>query len=261
MSFHALIRAHGRSQFYRRALLSLFIGTAASLFQSTAFADAVIETTRIIYPEARRDVSFKVTNASKTTPSFVQMWLDDGDANSSPEDISTPFSLTPPIARLKPEGSQVVRVVFTGDTLPADKESVFWFNMLEVPPKSKEETRLSFAVRTRIKMFYRPKALKTDPIEWMDKVTWKVVKGEKGWMAEANNPSPYFMSMFSISLGTNGKYDVIADGGMVSPKDKASFPLTGTEKLSQITQKTLRIEYVNDYGGATTRELPIILNN
>ena len=133
--------------------------------------------------------------------------------------------------------------------------------MLEVPPKSNEDTRLSFAVRTRIKMFYRPKALKGDPMEWMDRVSWKVVKGEKGWMAEASNPSPFHMSMFSISLGTDGKYDVVADGGMVNPKDKASFPLTGTDNMSRVTQKTLRVEYVNDYGGATTKELPIVLVN
>jgi len=69
------------------------------------------------------------------------------------------------------------------------------------------------------------------------------------------------MSMFSISLGTDGKYDVVADGGMVNPKSKASFPLTGTEKMDKITHKTLRVEYVNDYGGATTKELPIVLNN
>jgi hypothetical protein len=60
---------------------------------------------------------------------------------------------------------------------------------------------------------------------------------------------------------TSGQYDVVADGGMVNPKDKALFPLTGTEKLNKVTQKTLRIEYVNDYGGATTKELPIVLNN
>jgi chaperone protein EcpD len=261
MSFHSLLGAAARHVFNRQAWLSLLLCSASWWIPSTASADTVIETTRIIYPEARRDVSFKITNASKTTPSFVQMWLDDGNANSTPEEISTPFSLTPPIARLKADSSQVVRVVFTGEALPADRESVFWFNMLEVPPKSKEETRLSFAVRTRIKMFYRPKALKGDPMEWMDKVTWKVVRSEKAWMAEANNPSNFHMSMFSISLGTDGKYDVVADGGMVNPKGKASFPLTGTEKMDKITHKTLRVEYVNDYGGATTKELPIVLNN
>ena len=261
MLFNAFTRATSRS-FFKQALLSLVLASTGWLLHKPAQADTVIETTRIIYPEARRDVSFKITNASKTAPSFVQMWLDDGNANSSPEEISTPFSLTPPIARLKADSSQVVRVVLTGgDPLPADRESVFWFNMLEVPPKAKEETRLSFAVRTRIKMFYRPKALKGDPMDWMDRVSWKVVKGEKGWMAEASNPSPFHMSMFSISLGTDGKYDVVADGGMVNPKDKASFPLTGTDNMSRVTQKTLRVEYVNDYGGATTKELPIVLVN
>jgi chaperone protein EcpD len=80
-------------------------------------------------------------------------------------------------------------------------------------------------------------------------------------MAEASNPSPFHMSMFSISLGTDGKYDVVADGGMVNPKDKAMFPLTGTDNMSRVTQKTLRVEYVNDFGGATTKELPIVLVN
>lgn len=260
MLFNVFDRATSRS-FFNQALLSLVLASSSWLLHKPAQADTVIETTRIIYPEARRDVSFKITNSSKTTPSFVQMWLDDGNANSTPEEISTPFSLTPPIARLKADSSQVVRVVFTGDALPADRESVFWFNMLEVPPKSNEETRLSFAVRTRIKMFYRPKALKGDPMEWMDRVSWKVVKGEKGWMAEASNPSPFHISMFSISLGTDGKYDVVADGGMINPKDKAMFPLTGTDNMNRVTQKTLRVEYVNDYGGATTKELPIVLVN
>jgi hypothetical protein len=39
------------------------------------------------------------------------------------------------------------------------------------------------------------------------------------------------------------------------------FPLTGTDNMSRVTQKTLRVEYVNDFGGATTKELPIVLTN
>ena len=238
----------------------LFIGIGL-LSVSAALADTVIETTRIIYPETKRDVSFKISNMSKSAPSFVQLWLDDGNSAAAPEESMTPFSLTPPVAKLKAEGSQVVRVVFTGDPLPADKESVFWFNMLEVPPKSKEETRLSFAVRTRIKLFYRPKALKGDPTEWLDKVSWKVTKGYKGWSAEAVNPSPFHMSFFSVSIGHPGKYDIVADGGMVNPRDKTSVLLPGTDKLDKLTFKSLRIEYVNDYGGAITKEVPITVDN
>ena len=90
-----------------------------------AQANMVVDTTRVIYPEARREVSFRVTNTSKDRPAFVQMWLDDGNANAAPEDATTPFNLTPPIARLQADGSQVVRLVYTGEPLPADRESVF----------------------------------------------------------------------------------------------------------------------------------------
>jgi hypothetical protein len=31
--------------------------------------------------------------------------------------------------------------------------------------------------------------------------------------------------------------------------------------MDKITHQTLRVEYVNDYGGAVTKELPIVLNN
>jgi P pilus assembly chaperone PapD len=241
--------------FKRLACLGWALSSLGILGSSTVMADTVVETTRIIYPEAKRDVSFKITNTSKLAPSFVQLWLDDGNSGAAPEESMTPFSLSPPVAKLKAEGSQVVRLVFTGDPLPADKESVFWFNMLEVPPKSKEETRLSFAVRTRIKLFYRPKALKGDPSEWFDKATWRVFKDEKGWMAEITNPSAFHLSFFSISLGNPGKYSIVADGGMVAPKEKGLFLLPGTDKMDKLDMKTLRIEYVNDYGGPTTREV------
>ena len=61
-----------------------------------AQADMIIDTTRVIYPEAKREVSFKVSNVSKERPAFVQMWLDDGNAAAAPEEAVTPFNLTPP---------------------------------------------------------------------------------------------------------------------------------------------------------------------
>ena len=147
-------------RFTRRLLSALThwakaVVTATSLLAllPLAQADMIIDTTRVIYPEAKREVSFKVTNVSKERPAFVQMWLDDGNAAAAPEEAVTPFNLTPPVAKLKTNSSQTVRLVFTGDPLPADRESVFWFNMLELPEKSNLENKLSFAVRTRIKVF------------------------------------------------------------------------------------------------------------
>lgn len=229
-------------------------------FTSFAHADMIIDSTRVIYPEAKRDVSFKISNVSKERPAFVQMWLDDGNPAATPEEATSPFNLTPPVARLKADASQVVRLVFTGDPLPPDRESVFWFNMLELPQKTAEENKLSFAVRTRIKVFYRPKALKGDVIEQMDKVTWKVVKKDNNWVAEGSNPTPYHMSFFGISLGEGGKYSVNVDGGMLSPKSSGSFVLGEVGKLSK-SHTSMKVDFINDFGGANSKEYAIAFGN
>ena len=224
-----------------------------------AQANMVVDTTRVIYPEARREVSFRVTNTSKDRPAFVQMWLDDGNANAAPEDATTPFNLTPPIARLQADGSQVVRLVYTGEPLPADRESVFYFNMLEVPQKSAEENKISFAVRTRIKVFYRPKALRADPLSLMGKVSWQLVKEGGNWVAQASNPTPFHMSFFAVMLGQAGKFGGPIDGGMISPMGKTSVVLGEVDKMPDPAKafNQIKVDFVNDFGGATTIEFPL----
>ena len=225
-----------------------------------AQADMIIDTTRVIYPEAKREVSFKVSNVSKDRPAFVQMWLDDGNAATPPEEAVAPFNLTPPVAKLKTNSSQTVRLVFTGDPLPADRESVFWFNMLELPEKSNLENKLSFAVRTRIKVFYRPKGLKGEPPQYMDQISWKVVKKEGNWVAEGTNPSPYHMSFFSLSFGEGDKFDLNVDGGMLPPKGNLSIVVGEVSKITK-PYTTLRVDYITDFGGVISKETPIQFAN
>jgi chaperone protein EcpD len=230
-----------------------------SLALGAAQANMIVDTTRVIYPEARREVSFRVTNTAKDRPGFVQMWLDDGNANVAPEDATSPFNLTPPIARLGADGSQVVRLVYTGEPLPADRESVFYFNMLEVPQKSAEENKISFAVRTRIKVFFRPKALRADPMTLMNKVSWQLVKEGGNWVAVGTNPTPFHMSFFAVLLGQSGKFGGPIDGGMIPPMGKSSIVLGEVDKIPDPTKafNQIKVDFVNDYGGATSLEFPL----
>jgi chaperone protein EcpD len=230
---------------------NLGIGIACFCASGLAQADIYIETTRVVYPESRREVSFKIINNAKDKASFVQMWLDDGNPAALPEDVVTPFNLSPPIAQLKPAATQVVRLVYTGEPLPADRESIFYFNMLELPPKSKEENKLSFAVRTRIKVFFRPKALRGDPVSQMDKVTWKLVKQGNSLVAEGNNPTPYHLSFFSVTPGTKDALDKPVDGGMLPPMGKTSVPLGEADQWAGKIPNQLKVEFINDFGGAS----------
>ncbi|MGL5389017.1 MAG: fimbria/pilus periplasmic chaperone [Enterobacterales bacterium] len=209
--------------------------TASVLLAAPAVASIVITGTRVIYPSDAKEVSVKLNNAGKL-PVLVQSWIDKGDANAKPESIKVPFILTPPINRVEAGKGQTLRISYTGEALPTDKESVFWLNVLEIPAKSKVSTAenyLQMAFRSRIKFFYRPVGLQGDANEAAKAVTWTA----KGNTLLANNPTPYFVSF--VTLSTSGKK---IEGSMVAPYSAL------TVKLSGHAGSKVSGEYVNDYG-------------
>ncbi|MBF4212028.1 molecular chaperone, partial [Pseudomonas donghuensis] len=62
--------------------------------------------------------------------------------------------------------SSQVRIVKQAATrqLPKDRESLFYFNLREVPPKStstsEERSVMQVAMQSRIKLFWRPEAIR-----------------------------------------------------------------------------------------------------
>lgn len=71
----------------------------------------------------------------------------------------------PPIQRIEAGSASQVRIVKQAATsqLPKDRESLFYFNLREVPPKSTsasdERSVMQVAMQSRIKLFWRPKAI------------------------------------------------------------------------------------------------------
>src|SRR6478609_879117 len=126
-------------------------------------AAIVITGTRVVYPAEEREVTVKMNNTG-TLPALVQTWIDDGNEKTSAQEKSVPFALLPPIFRIDPGKGQSVRMTYTKEPLPQDRESVFWLNVLEIPPRPDAELRdsrniLQMAFRSRIKIFFRPKGL------------------------------------------------------------------------------------------------------
>ncbi len=178
---------------------------------------------------------------------LIQNWLDTGDDNADPSQIKVPFTPTPPVSRIESKRGQTVKVMFTGTTqLPADRESVFWFNVLEVPPKPKDaesdKNLLQLAFRTRIKLFYRPSGLKGEPAEAPAKLTWKLNNAQ----LQVNNPTPYYVSFNDVAIESGGKsYKV--DSSMVAPFGQVSFAVT--DIASSVSSGKVIYKAINDYGG------------
>ena len=211
----------------------------AALFSAHSLASVVISGTRVIYPSDAQEVSVKVNNVGPS-PVLLQSWIDNGDPNAKPTTIKVPFVLTPPMNRVEASKGQTLRISYAGGTLPMDKESVFWLNVLEVPAKSQaqnSENRLQMAFRTRIKLFYRPVGLEGNANDAAKAVTWN----SKGNAVQATNPTPYYVSLVDLSI--NGKK---LDNAMIAPRSTMVLNLPG-QPGSKVTGS-----FVNDYGAVNT---------
>ncbi|WP_312394268.1 fimbria/pilus periplasmic chaperone [Mixta calida] len=122
-----------------KILLLLFSGLL--LNATSALAGIVINSTRVIYPEGKKEVTARLDNQNEY-PSLVQSWIDSGDKNEEINKIKVPFIILPPVTRIEPHQGQTLRINFTGEgfNLPSDRESVYWLNVLDIPPKASVDT-------------------------------------------------------------------------------------------------------------------------
>lgn len=226
------------------------LALAGALFSTASQADIIISGTRIVYDADKKDVSVRLENKGNN-PLLVQNWIDLGDDNADPGSIKAPFVATPPVSRIEPKRGQSVKIMFTGaQALPKDRESVFWFNVLEVPPKADtggegNKNLLQLAFRTRIKLFYRPAGLPGSQTIASKQLKWQIASEQGHAVARADNASPYYVSFNSATFTTGGKrYEI--DATMVAPFSKASFTVKGLQSASS---GKLEYQAINDYGG------------
>ncbi|EJM1005475.1 fimbrial chaperone [Klebsiella oxytoca] len=237
-------------RFTQLTLTSLVCASAAfSTFN--ACADIVISGTRVIYPQSSKDVTVKMENRG-TKPLLVQSWLDDGRDTVNPQELKLPFIVTPPVSRIDPSKGQTVRITWTQQPLAQDQESLFWFNVLEVPPKAKDgdsQNVLQLAFRTRIKMFFRPNGLPGDPAIAAGNLKWS----QQGTALIANNSSPYYVSMAKATITVNGK-KIEVDSHTIPPLSNETIPVKNAPAL-----RGGKIEYtaINDFGGTEKHQAAI----
>ncbi|MBV7576693.1 fimbria/pilus periplasmic chaperone [Pseudomonas sp. PDM32] len=228
----------------------------ASLYITQVQAAIVISGTRVIYSSDQKEVSVKLDNGGQA-PLLVQSWVDDGDKRSTPDTSTAPFILTPPIARVNAGQGQTLRIRLTAQQmLPQDKESLFWLNVLEVPPSAEDgQNKLNIVFRNRIKLFYRPVGLKEDMEQAAGKMQWRLKKNVGGWALEGANATPYFLTWSTIKVG-DASADLNLENSMFAPGEHKTLPLKGAYSPSGSS----RIEggVINDYGGISKLEFPIL---
>lgn len=179
-------------------MLRTLIGFCALLSSFSAFSSIIINSTRVIYPENAGFINVQLVNQSASTH-LVQAWIDDGDPAKSPEKIRVPFSLTPAVAKVDAGSGQALRLAKQDiSALPKDRESVYWLNVLDVPPIPAGEAGTNYlqvALRSRIKLFYRPQGLDGGEKAIDSQLSVK----KDGAKSCLNNASPYYVTVLNIA--------------------------------------------------------------
>lgn len=227
-------------------VLLLFLLSAPS-----AHANVVISNTRVVFPAQQGEVTVRLTN-DNPHPALVEAWIDSGDEHSTPDKVNTPFLITPPLFRMEAHRDQSLRIISTTSQLPGDRESLFWLNVLEIPPKpTSVETQgknlLQFAFRSRLKLFYRPASLKGDPATAPSKVTWKAVADGKDFALAIWNPTPYHITFIKLTVDTGGKQYTTDKAGMVDPFGTLRMAIKGLSKAPP-AGTVITYSIINDFG-------------
>ncbi|WP_170138724.1 fimbrial biogenesis chaperone [Edaphovirga cremea] len=229
----------------------------------TADAAIYLGSTRLIMDGKDKDATIKVVNDGEG-PVLLQVWIDTGDSEASPEKISTPFTVATPILRLESKRSQRLRVLYTGSDalVPSDRESAFWLNVLEVPPKAKDfatTNHMQMAFRTRIKLFYRPQSLPTISATPHDQLRFSAASERGDLILSVTNPTPIHQTLLQLSVGKDKNHPIattIPDDGMLKPFGSDRFIL-GNVKGSFDPGMKIFFSVIDDFGTVIDSEQPL----
>jgi chaperone protein EcpD len=199
-----------------------------------AHAGVVLANTRIVFPGDARDVTVRLSNRH-AHPVLVEAWVE-----SPVPGAQVPFAPDPPLFRIDPGKGQARRVHRLPGALPKDRETVFWLNVLDVPPDppaDADNSAMKIALRTRVKLLHRPNGLSGTPAQAPASLQWRVLDDAR---IEIENPTPYHVTIARIADGDG--WDVL--GEMIAPFDRKTLRPESAPRAGRVA-----FEAINDLGG------------
>ncbi|EOL9123025.1 fimbria/pilus periplasmic chaperone [Enterobacter ludwigii] len=203
-------------------------------------AAIALDRTRVIFDGSQNSVSLNVSNHNKQLPYLAQGWLEDEQGNK----IQSPLTVLPPVQRIEPgKPSQIkIQALPAAKQLPQDRETVYYFNLREIPPKSDKPNTLQIALQTRIKLFYRPAAIAIEKNAPAPQEQLTLTR--EGDKYIVNNPTAYYVTLVDANDKKGGSGVKEFEPMMVPPKGKQPLTVNASR-----VGNTPVLTYINDYGG------------
>ncbi|RZI91589.1 MAG: molecular chaperone [Pseudomonas sp.] len=226
-------------------LRRLALGACLAATLLPAQAALTVSTTRIVFDSDKRSTSVVIANPSPR-PYAVQTWI-----NTSKDDTDTPVPLatSPGLFRLDPRKEQMVQIRRLPNTLPKDRETLFYLNVQEIPEANPDQANvLNIALRTRLKLFYRPSELQGRPADRAGELQWSVRQNAGRLQLVVDNPTPYYYTFGRLEVTAAGRTEALQAKAMATPFAQQAYDLN---QLRSANGLQLTFTTINDYGVAT----------
>lgn len=220
-----------------------------SLNSVNSCAGILAESTRVIYPENKREVAVMLNNTNQY-PIITQVWVDQGLGD--PDKAQAPFMVLAPIFKLQPNESKGIRILMTPQhSFPHDRESLFWLNLYEVPSVQAQhlaKDHLNMSMNTQLKLIYRPENIAVPDIQKVSQqLQISLHQQDDEYQIHIQNPSAHYVSIAQIFLESEQQQVAPQQADLViAPKSQQSYvftmPLHPTNKL------TLNLTLIDDQG-------------
>lgn len=217
-----------------------------------SYAGVIMIGTRIIIKEDDKYGEVKLKNEGDK-PQLIQVWIDNGEGSIKSTSESPPLIPTPSVFRIGAHSEQSVRINLLSSELPEDKESLYWFNFLQIFPKGEKATNsLDFSIINAVKVFYRPSKINSSSRDNSDYLRVKLDKRSK--FLTLQNSSPYHINLAgNASYGNEKKCRLDFEGKIINPFSELRLRV----KEIECNPKTLSLNIIDDDGRVSVKSLAI----
>lgn len=163
--------------------LSLFIISAGN-------AGVVVNGTRFIYPAEQQSISIGVRN-TEDAPFLVKSRV----LTTGLQDADT-FLITPPLFSLHSLEENKIRILYTGEALAKDRETLFYVVISAIPSGKAGANQIQVAIRSRFNLYYRPDGLPGKSDSAYEKI--EVTRSDTKLLLR--NPTPYYVTLLQFTI-------------------------------------------------------------
>lgn len=224
-----------------RSLTRLLL-SASLAWAGAGHAAVNVDRTRIIMAGNQKSVSVVLTNDSHDTPFLAQAWIE----NSAGETSNDLLAL-PPLQRMDAGKKAQVRILRASTAtiaqLPQDRETLFYFNVREIPPAPVDTggNTLQLTMQSRLKVFLRPTALAQAEGAAPERSLQVLAHGDT---LTLKNPTPYYATVIWLGRDAQQRLAGFETVPLLAPfseqEVKAALPAGASE---------LFLGNVDDFGG------------